>query len=46
MGFNAVYTETNFGGRVHDSFAWYGGEEATRQGRHDKSLFAENITYY
>ena len=43
VGFNAVYTETNFGGRFHDNFAWYGGEAATGQGVHDKSLFAENF---
>jgi len=40
VGFNAVYTETNFGGRFHDNFAWY---DETGQGTHDKSLFAENF---
>jgi len=43
VGFHAVYTETNFGGRFHDNFTWYGGEAATGQGVHDKSLFAENF---
>ena len=40
VGFNVVYTETNFGGRFHDNFLWY---DETGAGTHNKDLFAENF---
>ena len=40
IGFNAVYTETNFGGRFHNNFQW---ANESGQGTHNKNLFAENF---
>ena len=38
-GFNPLYRETNFGGRLHDHFDGEGG------GVHNKDIFAENLNF-
>jgi len=43
VGFNAVYTETNFGGRFHNHFVWENGSDGIGEGTHNKDLFAENF---
>ena len=43
VGFNAMFTETNFGGRFHDNFVWEHGSNGIGEGAHNKDLFAENF---
>ena len=45
VGFNAVYTETNFGGRLHNNFKWArdADDNEIGQGRHNKNIFAEGL---